>query len=144
MDPKKQVLKSDKEITLYGPTAREFMMLTARRYEVHNFKVKKYFENRPNNLLILDLANDKNAFEKLKHFLECPISDSSKGDGNEKGEEFPRDNVAPDGMKKEMIPKNYSLDWRNFNFSKRFADIYAKSEGLDTALYEFVHGATAS
>lgn len=54
------------------------------RYHAHNAAVAKYFEGRPDDLLVLDLERGTSHWQRLATFLGCPVP---PGD-------FPRLNVA--------------------------------------------------
>ncbi|ETO03247.1 hypothetical protein RFI_34165 [Reticulomyxa filosa] len=119
----------------YGVSLKEFAMLVARRYEIHNFKVRKYFENRPNDLLVLNLSAEKSntLWKKLTDFLQCPHTVNAT---------FPKKNTSPPYQQFVSIPKHTTFNWRQFNFSQTYQSVFQHhtSKHFDPILFQFVHG----
>ena len=119
-----KTLESLEEKTTYKVTVREFAMLIARRYELHNEKILKYFQydgESNDRLLVMNLWNDTLPWKTLMEFLECDPNELWAYDAKEIGEH----NVSPQGLQKErMIPEDIDLNWRDFTFSDEYQDLF--------------------
>eukprot|EP01083_Nonionella_stella_P156902 508640_1 len=105
----------------YKVTVREFAMLSARRYEKHNENVMRYFSgSRRDNLLVMNLWNDTLPWKTLMEFLECDASKLWPYDSKPIGEH----NVSPSGQKKDMLPRDTDLNWKQFQFSPQYQDLF--------------------
>ena len=111
-------LRNLNELTSYHVRMKEFIMLIARRYELHYEKVYNYFEsqNRLSDLLIINFWETENDWNPILKFLQCSETPKKK---------FPNANKAPSGQKEYMIDEDIDLNWRNFEFSGRFKQMFA-------------------
>lgn len=128
------------------------IMLTVRRYEMHNEKVIKYFVSKygkhvDDYLLILDFA-EGNPWEPLMKFLKCHPANSDFESYQQQSKigdnmnvnfdiydaiELPTSNIAPNSQVHDIIPKNMTLDWQNHTFSER----YSKWVSIGKKYYEY-------
>ena len=124
----------------------ELVMLMARLYEKHHENVMRYFgmdrigETFEDDVLILCLECDKDEilWLKLMRFLGCDI-DSER---NEKllQSEFPWDLAAYQGLGECYVPRDFDLNWREYNWSddvKRvFDNIYDNALNATERMYQ--------
>lgn len=105
------------------------LMLDARRYELHNEKVIKYFvskygENVDDHLLIVDLSDTKlNHWEKIMNFLQCGSFHNDSNINIYKSYGFPQTNRAPADQIEAMLPRNITFDWKNYAFRNKFVRV---------------------
>lgn len=136
-------------------------MEIARRYELHNEKVIKYFtskyrEHVDDYLLVIDLQNDQNPWAKLLNFLHCQVlSSSSNDDSNHDSTsgdisnasqyfEFPTVNKAPDNQPSAMIPRDMMFDWKNYKYRNELQTVFNMSEKYYQAPYSMEYEYYAS
>jgi hypothetical protein len=87
-------------------------------YQDHNQAVKTYFKDRPEDLLEIDLAREKEPWQKLCHFLNLPVPDepfphyNNTALGNTK--QKPRWQKAVKKARKRLKCgiKNRYIDWK--------------------------------
>ncbi|ETO27746.1 hypothetical protein RFI_09386 [Reticulomyxa filosa] len=97
--------------TRFGTSFKDYMMLIARRYELHNQNVVQYFQSRKqiHNLLVINLFDKSiDHWSVLKNFLGCDFSLPNQ-------KEFPRSNVG-EKVVSEFIPRDYPLNWKNYQY----------------------------
>ena len=107
-------------------------MTIARRYEVHNEKVIKYFTSKykefvDDYLLIIDLENDENPWQKIINFLHCHEIKQDLNNNNNNNDifnQFPNANKAPDEQVSNIIPINMKFDWKNYQFEKKKQKVF--------------------
>lgn len=92
----------------------DFANMVAYRYETHNKAVLKYFTNRPNDLLILNLAafdntesGNKQIWNTIAHFLGCQNMTAVNTNV------FSVTNAAPKNQS-NVLPSNVTLNWREY------------------------------
>ena len=113
-------------------------MLIARRYELHNEKVIKYFTSKYGDkvddyLLVIDLSKD-NPWQPILKFLQCRLDNYNDQD-NRDGKEierienlvFPQSNQAPDAQTHDMIPKDMKFDWKNHEYPLFFESVFKQA-----------------
>ncbi|ETO30382.1 hypothetical protein RFI_06738 [Reticulomyxa filosa] len=118
---------------LYGVHLQEFAMLVARRYEIHNFKVFTYFQNRSDDFLVLNLSqNPQQLWSQLTTFLNCPTIVNHV---------FLQNFSYPLYLDHVHLPRNINLDWRTFTFSQYFRTFFQHytSKDVDPVLHSFIH-----
>ena len=102
---------------VYGVNVEEYVMLVAKLYEEHNNNVIEYFsksKDKKKQLLVINLQEESMAWEKLAEFLECEVPDMP----------FPFINSAPESQVSELLPLDFDLNWKDFNFSEKFTNFF--------------------
>lgn len=106
----------------YHELFQDYLMLTAKNYELHNKNVLAYFnqnEDYQKKLLVINFSEEENPWLKICHFLDCPVPNTN----------FPIENTAPKNQIKSILPTNYDLNWSNYQFPDKYyklADIVEK------------------
>ena len=117
-------LNSRRQPVFYKTRLIDLIMIVARRYEMHNNKVIRYFASKYGNnvddyLLIIDLRQP-NPWKKILKFLNCHFASNKHSIDNiddfNEILEFPTSNQAPDNQPSNMIPVNMTFDWKNYEF----------------------------
>ena len=98
-------------------------MLMARLYEKHHENVIEYFgvarigDTFHHDVLVmcLECEQDKNLWLKLMRFLGCDID--SEANFKLLQTKFPWDLAANEGLSKYYLPKDFDLNWREYEWS---------------------------
>ena len=80
-----------------------------RRYDLHNEQVMKYFEHRPDDLIVMDYTQG-DGWGKLCPFLGCEIPDAPYPHANKGSDRKDRRNKA---KKRKPLPKRFSFRTAN-------------------------------
>ena len=116
-------------------------MTIARRYELHNEKVIKYFTSKyrqfvDDYLLVIDLQNDENPWQQIMQFLHYhktteqdltltkPTTRTSNNSDHDIINQCPNVNKAPDDQVSNMIPKDMKFDWKNYQFQGKKQKVF--------------------
>lgn len=95
---------------MYGHSIADFALLIARRYEIHVAKVRKHFEQRPQDLLEIVFRDESShPWHKISEFLGCPEPDQA----------FPHSKRAPSKQRNYLtkdVVESGGLNWQNFDF----------------------------
>jgi len=115
-------------LSSYGFSIADFVILVSKRYELHNERVRSYFQGRESELLEIDLeAEAADPWRKLTDFLGCPIPSKP----------FPHSNSAKKGIRTEVIPANFveALNWKQFDMiTKDGKSILTPKDGVGEIL----------
>merc|ERR1719150_2788503 len=95
----------------------EIVMLMARVYEKHHENVISYFTEQriDEDLLILCLECEQDPWQKIAGFLGCNKTPKKP---------FPHELSADSSLRKDYIPRNVSLNWRAYHYSRAVTDVW--------------------
>eukprot|EP01084_Bolivina_argentea_P243391 408033_1 len=111
--------KSDIEnVIMPHDKLEEFVMLMARNYEKHHENILNYFGadriGMDKDLLIICLECENDPWNKIFKFLGCEWKYANNGEIEKLNIPFPHELSAVKYMPKYYLPKDFSLNWREY------------------------------